>query len=343
MIDKPLRTAAVAAAAALILVSGAAAAQDALKLKFATFGSSANPIVRCGPLSLLDDINKGSGGKITFENYIGAGSFSAPPKLYEQVAKGIMDLSWGLQDYSPGRFPLSEVISLPFAAEDNIAAAKAVAKLFPKFLAKEYQDVHVIMLPMVSPYQLHSRKPVTKIEDVKGLRIRGAGIGTKAALEDLGAAVSVMPSTLQYESLQKGVIDATMGTWATLIAFKLNEIVSHHTALDFATLPAFMVMSKKSYAALSPGQKAIVDSLSTPEKAAEISSCWTKVDTLAIAEAKKLGHTIVEPSDAEREAWRKATQPAVDRILAGIEAKGQPAREFYSALKAAIKAERAGK
>lgn len=342
MIDKAFRSI-VAATVALALVPSTSAAEDAVKLKFASFGSPANPIVRCGPLSLLEDVTKRSGGTITFENYIGAGSFSSPPKLYEHVAKGIMDLSWGLQDYSPGRFPLSEVISLPFAAEDNIAAAKAVAKLFPKFLAKEYADVHVIMLPMVSPYQLHSRKPVTRIEDVRGLRIRGAGIGTKAALEDLGAAVSVMPSTLQYESLQKGVIDATMGTWATLIAFKLNEIVSHHLALDFATLPAFMIMSKKSYAALTAAQRVIVDSLSTPEKAAEISGCWNKVDALAMAEAKKLGHTIHDPSDAEREAWRKATQPAVDRILADIEAKGHPAREFHAALKPAIKAEKSGK
>ena len=257
MKNKALRIA--VAAAAFALASGAAAAQDAVKLKFATFGSTVNPIVRCGPMSLLDEITKRSGGKVTFENYIGASSFSAPPKLYEQVAKGIMDLSWGLQDYSPGRFPMSEVISLPFVAEDNLAAARAVAKLFPKFLAQEYQDVHVIMLPMVSPYQLHSRSPITKIEDIKGLRIRGAGVGIKASLEDLGAAVSVMPSTLQYESLQKGVIDATMGTWATLIAFKLNEIVTHHAALNFATLPAFMVMSKKSYAALTSAQKTIVE------------------------------------------------------------------------------------
>lgn len=331
------------AAASFALLCGTAAAQEAVKLKFATFGSTANPIVKCGPLGVLDEITKRTGGKITFENYIGAGSFSAPPKLYEQVAKGIMDLSWGLQDYSPGRFPLSEVISLPFAAEDNIAAAKAVTKLFPKFLAKEYPDVHVISLPMVSPYQLHARKPVAKPEDVKGLRIRAAGLGTKESLEALGAAVSVMPSTLQYESLQKGVIDATMGTWATLIAFKLNEIVSHHVALDFATLPAFMVMSKKAYAALAPAHKAIVDSFSTPDRAAEISRCWTKVDARAIAEAKKLGHTIHEPSAAEREAWRKATAPSVEKVLDQIEAKGHPARAFHAALVAAIKAEKTGK
>ena len=336
MLDKLIRFPAVLAA--LALAAHTAAAADSVKLKLATFGTAANPIVRCGPMSLEREITKRSGGKITFENFVGASGFAAPRKLYEEVAKNIVNLSWGLQAYSPGRFPLTEVISLPFAAEDNIAAARAVAKLFPKYLAKEYRDVHVIMLPMVSPYQLHSRKPVKTIADLKGLRIRAAGRGVKESLEMLGAAVASMPATLQYENLEKGVIDASMGTWASLIAFKLNEIVKYHLALNYATLPAFMIMSKKSYAALTKAQQAIIDSLSTPEKAAEISSCWNKVDAHAIAQAKKLGHTIYRPSAAELDAWRKATKPAVDKVLAEIEAKGHPARAFYNALEAEMKA-----
>lgn len=52
------------------------------------------------------------------------------------------------------------------------------------------------------------REPITQIEDLKGLKIRFAGLGGKT-LQRLGASVTMIPGGEIFQALEKGAIDAT--------------------------------------------------------------------------------------------------------------------------------------
>ena len=52
------------------------------------------------------------------------------------------------------------------------------------------------------------RKPITKLSDMSGLKIRFAGLGGKV-IERLGASVTMLPSGEIFQALEKGAIDAT--------------------------------------------------------------------------------------------------------------------------------------
>jgi TRAP-type C4-dicarboxylate transport system substrate-binding protein len=337
-----LMTAAALSVAAATMFMSAANAQD-MKLKFAIFGAPNNPINQCGPKSFMDALTKASNGKLTWETYYGASGFSTPNKLFEQTQRGITDVAWGLPDYTPGRFPVSELISLPFVVDDSVPAARAIMKLAPKYLAKEYSSVHLVSMTMVSPYQFHLRKAPNAPDDFAGLRLRAAGKSTKLALEKLGVAVAALPAPLTYENLQKGVIDGTLGTWVMLIAFKVAEVTSTHVVANFASLPLYLVMNKATYQKLSPEVRAAVDKFSTPEAAAEFARCFTRVDAKAIALAKSKGNTIVTLSPAQRAALRARVQPAIDESIKAAEAKGVPARAFVEEFSKAVAAEEAKK
>ena len=318
---------------------GTAAHAAPIELKFAVFGAPSNPINVCGPQRFMDAISKASNGAVTWKTFYGASGFSSPKKLFQQTQLGITDVTWGLPDYTPGRFPMSELISLPFVVNESVPAARAIMKVFPKYLAKEYDSVHPIALTLVSPYQFHLRKAPQSPMDFSGLRLRAAGKSTTAALEKLGVAVTALPAPLAYENLQKGVIDGTLGTWAMVIAFKISEVTSSHVWANFASLPLFLVMNKATYDKLPSAARAAVDKFSTPEASAEFARCFTNVDKKAVALAKKEGHSVVKLSEKQRAELAARVQPAVDAEIAAAEAKGLPARAFLSDFQKAIKAE----
>ena len=52
------------------------------------------------------------------------------------------------------------------------------------------------------------RKPINSLDDIKGLKIRFAGIGGKV-MEEAGASVTMLPAGEIFQALEKGAIDAT--------------------------------------------------------------------------------------------------------------------------------------
>jgi len=66
----------------------------------------------------------------------------------------------------------------------------------------ETKDVKVLFVFAHSPGFFHTNKPIEKMEDLKGLRIRSTGTSAKIA-EALGAVPVAMPQSQTYEALQK--------------------------------------------------------------------------------------------------------------------------------------------
>jgi TRAP-type C4-dicarboxylate transport system substrate-binding protein len=336
----PIRLA--AALAALMVAAGLpspGAAQH--KIKYSTFSTATNPIVQCAWFKTLDAILAKADGALEIERYLGGTAFGNPTKQYDFIARGVMDMSSGVLEYKPGAFPLAELINLPFMVQDAGKAALAYNRVMRKRFANEFDDVHLMWIGIVAPYQFHLRKPIDSLAEIKGMRIRIAGEAATAALKLLGAQPAPMPVTQQYENLQKGVIDGTASAWASILPFKLTEVTKFHYEVNFSSSSIFMGMSKKAYAALPAKAKAAVDAYSTAEDGARASDCWDGLAPKAKAEATKAGSTIKVLTKEERAEYRKIVQPVTDAYIADLEKNGLPGREVYNELRAAIDAEEA--
>jgi TRAP-type transport system periplasmic protein len=326
-------------AAAVLALSLPLAANAAEKIKFSTFGTTRNPIVKCAWLGTAKAIAEKSGGQITLETYLGGTAFGNPRKQYDFLSRGVMDMSAGVLSYKQGAFPLTGLVNLPFMVNDNVKAAIAVNKVVRKSLMDEFRNIHLMFIALVSPYQFHLRKPIADLADLKGRRIRISGKAATESLKALGAQPAPMPITQAYENLQKGVIDGVGGTWTAILAFKLGEVTKFHYEVNFAVPTAFMGMSKKAYQKLPRDVQAAVDSYSTPEHAAKVSNCWARTTAPAKKLARKLGNTIVSASEADRARYRKMLEPVTENILSGLEKRGLPARRIYGEFRRAIAAE----
>jgi TRAP-type C4-dicarboxylate transport system substrate-binding protein len=339
-----LRTAAVLGATVAALGALAPAVGHAAdKIKFSSFGPQSNPVSVCAWLNTLDAIVKASGNAIEPEIYMGGTAFGDPAKQYDFIARGVMDMSAGVLEYKPGAFPLTEMINLPFMVQDSEKAAVALNRVIRSqpAMMDEFKDIHLMFIAIVAPYQLHMRKPIDKLTDIKGLRIRIAGHAATEAMKRFGGIPAPMPVTMQYENLQKGVIDGSAATWATLLPFKLIEVTSFHYEVNFSATAGFMGMSKKAYAALPPAAKKAVDDFSTPETAAKVSACWNTLGAQAKALAIKAGHPVKVATPAERAEYRKVVEPVTQEVIDAAAKRGLPARKVYEALTSAIAAEEA--
>jgi hypothetical protein len=96
----------------------------------------------------------------------------------------------------------------------------------------EFKDVKLIAVHIHGPGLFHSKDPVTKLEDLKGMKVRGGSRVINIMLEQLGATPVGMPVPAVGEALSKGVISATTIPWEVVPAVKVQQIVKNHTTFS---------------------------------------------------------------------------------------------------------------
>jgi TRAP-type C4-dicarboxylate transport system substrate-binding protein len=331
-----MKTTMIAATAALLIGTTGLSAAD-FTVRYSTFGAPTSPIPQCNAFPMLEEIKEMSDGRIDYETYMGGTAFANPVKQFEQVARGVMDISEGPLTYTPGRFALTELVTLPFLMTDNVAGSIAITRLAEEYLAEEFEDIHLMGIILTSPYQLHMSKPVVDMTDLGGLRLRTSGAGMTGATDAFGGVPTGMPLPDAYEAMQRGVIDGTVAPWTAVAAFKLHEVSKQHIVADLGVGLTFVGMSKKFLASLPPDLQQLMKSEFMGDRIARRGAeCFLKVDKVAIKLAEERGNEIVTLTEEERAEAAEKLQPLVDELIAEVEAKGKDGRTFYNALVAEI-------
>lgn len=335
-------SAAVAALMAISAVTGMAFAQDdPITLTISAFSTSNSPNHKRTIDKMIADIEEKSDGKVKFETYFGGSAYGNAQRQYEQVQRGVVDISHGLFGYTPGRFPMVEILELPFLYEDSVAASAAFWLTYEKYLKDELPGVKPIAIWLTSMQQLHVRQPVQKMEDLSGLKIRAGGPSMVKAMAALGAEGIVVPAPAIYEQLQKGVLDGAIGAWGMLKAFNVGEVTSHHLGIKITAAPLFVLMNEDKYNSLPDDVKALFDAYSTVDTVKEFASAFTISDKIGTEIASSDGHQIIELSGEELARWKAATKPIIDNYLEELEARGMPARAFYDDFLAELERQKA--
>ena len=130
-------------------------------------------------------VEEQSGGRIKFELYPAMQLGGAPPALFDQAKDGVVDIIWTVLGYTPGRFPKSEVFEMPFLVTTGEATSVAFQKYVEANAMDEFDGVHLIAVHTHGPGLFHTQNPVTKLEDLAGMKIRG---GSRVISDMLGPA-----------------------------------------------------------------------------------------------------------------------------------------------------------
>jgi TRAP-type transport system periplasmic protein len=309
-------------AAATVLATGAASAQTTLTLSSWVPPTHSLTIAQNEWCEL---VSKNSGGKIRCNLLPRA--VAAPPGTMDAVKNGLADVSFTVHGYTPGRYVLPQMAEFGFlgdSAEPLSVAFNRVAKKYPQFDA-EHQGVKVIAYFTHGPgIVFNTKRPVTKVEDLQGLKWRVGGDMVNEIAKTLGMNVTLKPAPESYELLSGGVMDGTLFPAESTESFRIDKIIKHATTFPggLYNTSFVLIMNPAKYDKLSPDEKKAVDAASGEVAARIIGRNWDKVDRRAYA-LMQANNVQVVKADAKFVADVKAKTSGLEAKWAkDAEAKG---------------------
>lgn len=155
-------------------------------------------------------------------------------------------------------------------------------------------------------------RPITKPEDLKGLKIRMMGnplyVDTMNALGGTGVAMG-MPEV--YNGIATGVVDGAENNQPSYVSFNLISVAKYYSFTRHLMIPEILVMSKKVYNSMTPDEQKLVMKLAA-EAQQEQRVLWDKKVAESMETMKKTpGVEINEISDTS--AFQAAVKPVWDK------------------------------
>jgi len=302
-----------------------AQSEPTLNIKFSTWHPPASREVTTVWIPMLEELKKRSNGRITYTMYAG-GALGKGPEHFDIVKKGLSDMGYFTATWTPGRFPLTDVLSLAAWVDGKDLATGIGNEMRDKMLEKEFQDVKVLELNGCIQAFLWTRKPVHTLEDLKGLKIRSPGGMQTAYIKVLGAEPVFMPLGDVYMALDTGTIDGLVTCPPLILAFKLFEVAKYAVKATFGCVSEGVVMNKKTWDKAGPElQKIIMDVVGNPF--ATTHGLDKKTYAQMMDEIKAKGVTIYDLPPEQEAKWFSEFQQATRNWAAEMEKQGLPAKE----------------
>jgi TRAP-type transport system periplasmic protein len=307
------------------LTTSSPAADPVIKLKYATFFPPTHPH------SLLHaewckEVEKRTDGRVTVA-FFPAGTLVSANQTYDGVVKGIVDIGLSIMSYTPGRMPLSEVIVLPLGYKSGAQATRMADAFYRQFKPKEYDDVKLFYLHAHGPGFFHTKGPVNKMDELKGLRIK-SDANTSKVVAAAGGTPTTMPMLETYDALKRGLADGVLLPIETLKGWKFGEVCKF-TYENWGNSYAngfFVAMNKGKWESLPKDIQQIMDKLNEEwfEKQAKL---WNTIDDEGREFAIKNGQKIVKAGPEEEAVMRERMKPVLDAYVASMKEKGLPGAE----------------
>jgi TRAP-type C4-dicarboxylate transport system substrate-binding protein len=301
------------------------AQEKAMKLRLSVLWPAQHPITK-----LLGDwgkdIEKATNGRITVTIFA-SNTLSPPMQVYDNTAKGVVDIGTSLLAYAPGRLPLSEVLQQPLGYRNGYQASKLANAYYKKFRPKEFDDVKVMFLHGAAPGFIFTKNPVKSTADIKGLRIK-ANAENADIVKNLGASPVTMPVTETYDSLARGVVDGALFPIEALQGFKIGEVVKtviENYGMSYMT-SMYVVMNKDKWNAISSADQKAIEKFND-EYSDRLGKLWVTMDDNAKAFAKGKGVTFLSVSKEEEAATIQKMNPILDDYVKMAKSKGLPGDE----------------
>jgi TRAP-type C4-dicarboxylate transport system substrate-binding protein len=320
-------------AASFLLGAGLTSAH-AIDLKLAYFVGDQHAMSQW-LIKWADNLEKQSGGRITVKRFPGS-QMGPVQQHYDFARTGQADVAWFLHGGTPGRFPLTELINLPYLAGSAEIGTKVLndSELRSKYLDAEHRGVKVLLLLTHQPGNVHTtRKPIRTVDDMKGLRLRFASPTIRDFVAALGATPVGVAPTEQVEQLQKGTIDGVFIDYGGAgIAFKMGGVVKYSTEMYSYVTSFGVVMNEDYWNKLPPDLKELLTkSMTGVEK--DVGEAWDALDVPGKKALVDGGGEAIRLSPAENEKFRKIGSDVTDAKLKELEGKNMPARAVHTMMK----------
>jgi TRAP-type transport system periplasmic protein len=305
-----------------------------LEIKFATQNPTTAWIHPNGYVAWAKKMEEATEGRVKVTIYP-AQTLGKGTEFYDLVKTGVADMVFGIPTSTPGMFPLTEIFSLPLLGFQNAAQAGRIEwEIYKKFpaLQNEYAEVQMLAMAATGPFFMANiNRPVRKMDDLKGLKVRVPGGRPADAFRAAGAVPAMIPMPEVFISLEKGIIDSATVPWEGPLGYlPLKSIKYWCMGWELYNVPFYVAMNKNIWKKISEkDQKAIMGVWGEYGSEGFSKAVWddSMAPAMKVIEQNKI--QVVQADPAEVTKWRTMTKSINQGFVDELKAKKKPAQEIF--------------
>jgi len=303
-----------------------AASDEIIQLRLSSWWPKAH-IMSNAMEAWIKDIETETEGKVRV-TYFPAGQLANDKDAFEKVGKGITDMAPIICELYPAELPLSQVNSMPFLFKSSVHGGKVI-NITKDYFKPEFENNKLkIMWGFVPPPYppLMSKKPILKMADWKGVRVKTSGINQADTIKLLGGTPVVIIAGEMYTSLQRGTVDGIIIPMSAATSFKMDEVIKHVTEIGMNSMSTYLSMYIDKWNSLP---KEIQEKIMLTNKIAaeRTGNLYDEAEKKAIEEWKIKGISFHSLTIEEQNQWIKKTSPVWDAWMEKCKEKGLNAAE----------------
>jgi TRAP-type transport system periplasmic protein len=301
-----------------------------LELTFGTPYTAEMPVQQPN-IDWMKKIEKDTQGKVKFKPFW-AGTVISAMEGHEELAQGAADVGEIGIIFARSGYQLAKGTFLfVYGAPNQQAVKRASEALRAKFpvIEQEYKGLKPMAWSSNAPTQLITRKPVRKLSDLKGMRIRTLGDYAKV-FAALGAEPVQMPASEVYVGLQKGIIDGIMMPGIAFDSFHVQEVAKYVTMINvLQPYTAQRAMNISSFNKLPPDIKKIFEQ-SISWWSTECDAAVNRISETGMEMAKKAGVEFIALSKDDMNKFNDEIKVEALKSAKDLDAKGLPGTQIFN-------------
>ena len=230
----------------------------------------------------------------------------------QQMVQGIQMGTVGMENTSTTGYPVYDVLWIPYIFRDR----EHMWKVFRGPIGQQWSDqyikdrgIRVMGYAYRSPRDLTtSKQKVTKVSDMKGLKIRvPEAAPIVAGFKAMGANPTPMGWPEVFTALQQGTVDGQENPLETIAANKLWEVQKYVMLTEHIYIPWLELIDERLWQKMTPEtQKIMVDTWN--EIADEVEKEVLANDQKYKKQLQDNGMTVVGPPDLDIQSFRDAVK-----------------------------------
>jgi len=273
----------------------------------------------------VQEVSKRSNGQIEI-TYYPAGQLAMDKKALEMLQTGGIQMAQFFTNRAVGIIPEVQLTVPYFDDLDwfsrRLYDVESGGGLFLKYIKPAFEAKGIYVMPgfLYSPeHSTITKKPITKLADYEGLKIRSSGRELAIAVESWGAKSVVMSSADVYMALQRGTVDGANSGITSIISRKWYEVADNVQLLWELPSSLDVIVNLKWWNSLNDQQRSII------KESLRDTAIWSWQQTIDqvdkdIAFLKEKGLKVFDmkkEAPSEHEKMRQATIVALEKHLVG--------------------------
>lgn len=289
-------------------------AQSAVKLTLGHGAAPGNPRHEAS-VKFADVVKAKTNGRIEVQVAPSA-QLGDDAAMVTALRTGAIDMTANSQGAVANAVPEYAAFGMPFMFSNSAQAFKVLDGALGKELADKSAEKGMIVLGYWDNgirQMTNSKRPINKVEDMKGLKMRTPPDATLVdIMQALGAEAQQIKFAELYVALQQGVVDGQENPLVNIHSSKLYEVQKYLAMTNHQFQMTPFLMSKRTWDKLSEADRKVVQ-----EAAAEATALQRKLsqeaDDKLLADLKTKG---VQVTVVDKTAFAKATAKVDEKWLA---------------------------